>query len=247
MKTWTLFADWHTHTHYSDGKGTVAANAQAGQQRGLQQVAITDHGPASISVGFKKPTDTIGKIQAEIEAWNDAAQKPQLLLGAETNLISRQGDLDLPAELLKQLDVVILSLHPLVKPLTWHDGATMLLPNVLQRFAGLRSRQLRNTNTKALIEAVYRNPVDFVAHPGLWIDIDTEELAEACVKCDTALEINCQHTDILADYVKVAMPTGVEFVINSDAHRPDQVGQLTAGKRLADKLGLAPERIRNAH
>ena len=86
-----------------------------------------------------------------------------------------------------------------------------------------------------------------MAHPGLWIDIDTRELATACVQHGTALEINCQHTDILADYVRAAMPTGVEFVINSDAHRPDQVGQLAAGKRLADQLNLPPERIRNAH
>lgn len=246
MENWSLVADWHTHTQYSDGKGTIIDNALAGRERQLQQVAITDHAPASIGVGLKKPTDTLSKMRAEIEAWNTHEQEPQLLLGAETNLISRQGDLDLPLKSLKQLDVVIASLHPLVKPLAWQDGAAMLLPNILQRYTRLRCQQLRNTNTKALVEAVYRNPVTFIAHPGLWIDIDTEELANACVRRDTALEINCQHTDILADYVKVAMPTGVDFVINSDAHLPAQVGQLEAGWRLAEKLQLSPERIRNA-
>lgn len=221
-------------------------NALAGRERQLRQVAITDHAPASIGVGFKEPAATINQMRAEIEAWNAEEQTPQLLLGAETNLISRQGDLDLPLKMLKKLDVVIASLHPLVKPLDWRDGTTMLLPNVLQRFTRLRSRQLRNTNTKALVEAVYRNPVSFVAHPGLWIDIDTEELAHACVRRNTALEINCQHTDILADYVEVAMPTGVDFVISSDAHLPAQVGQLDAGWALAKELALPPERIRNA-
>lgn len=246
MESWSLFADWHTHTQYSDGKGNIIDNALAGRERQLRQVAITDHAPASIGVGFREPATTISQMRAEIEAWNAKEQTPQLLLGAETNLISRQGDLDLPLKILKQLDVVIASLHPLVKPLAWRDGATMLLPNVLQRYTRLRSRQLRNTNTKALVEAVYRNPVNFVAHPGLWIDIDTEELAHACVRRKTALEINCKHTDILADYVKVAMPTGVDFVISSDAHLPAQVGQLDAGWALAKKLALPPERIRNA-
>ncbi|HHW98157.1 MAG TPA: histidinol-phosphatase [Firmicutes bacterium] len=246
MQDWSLFADWHTHTRFSDGTGTIRANALAGQARGLRQVAITDHAPGSLGVGIKKPLETIRQMRAEIDAWNAEGNEPQLLLGVETNLISRQGDLDLPAKLLKQLDVVIASLHPLVKPLTWRDGATMLLPNAIQRFTRLRSRKLRNTNTKALVEAVYRYPISFVAHPGLWIDIDTEELAQACVRRNTALEINCLHTDILADYVRVAMPSGVDFIINSDAHCPAQVGQLEAGRRLAEKLGLPPERIRNA-
>jgi len=246
MQDWSLFADWHTHTHFSDGTGSIRANALAGQARGLREVAITDHAPASLRVGIKNPLATIRQMRAEVDVWNAKGQGPQLLLGVETNLISRQGDLDLPAKVLKQMDMVIVSLHPLVKPLTWRDGATMLLPNAIQRFTRWRSRKLRNINTKAMVEAVYRHPVSFVAHPGLWIDIDTEELARACVRRNTALEINCQHTDILADYVRVAMPTGVDFVINSDAHSPSQVGRLEAGWRLAQKLGLPPERIRNA-
>ncbi len=245
MESWSAFADWHTHTHYSDGKGTIAANALAGRDRQLRQVAITEHGPASLGLGLKEPVLTLSKMRAEIDAWNASEQQPLLLLGAETNLISRQGDLDLPRKLLKGLDLVIASLHPLVRPLTWQDGASMLLPNIVQRYTRLRSRQLRNTNTKAMVEAVYRNPVSFVAHPGLWIDIDTEELANACVRRNTALEINCQHTDILFDYVAVAMPTGVDFVINSDAHSPAQVGQLAAGLHLAQRLQLSPERVRN--
>lgn len=246
MEPWSVFADWHTHTQHSDGKGTIAANALAGRDRQLRQVAITDHGPASIGVGLKEPALTLSKMRAEIDAWNKSEQQPHLLLGAETNLISRQGDLDLPHGLLRSLDLVIASLHPLVKPRAWQDGISMLLPNIVQRYTRLSCRQLRNTNTKALVEAVYRNPVSFVAHPGLWIDIDTEELANACVRRNTALEINCQHTDILLDYVAVAMPTGVDFVINSDAHSPVQVGQLDAGLCLAQRLQLSPERIRNA-
>ncbi|NLW17486.1 MAG: histidinol-phosphatase [Firmicutes bacterium] len=246
MQDWSLFADWHTHTRFSDGKGTIRDNALAGQARGLRQLAITDHAPGSIGVGIKRPLETFKQMRAEIDAWNSTQQMPQLLLGAETNVISRQGDLDLPSELIEQLDVVIVSLHPLVRPLTWRDGVTLHLPNAIQRFTPWRSRRLREANTKALIEAVYRYPVSFVAHPGLWIDIDTEELAQACARRNTALEINCQHTDILADYVKAAMPSGVDFVINSDAHCPAQVGQLEAGLRLAQKLGLPPERIRNA-
>lgn len=244
MGTWSLFADWHTHTCYSDGQGTISENARAGQQRGLQQVAITDHGPASLGLGLAG--QALAGMRSEIALWNNLGQQPHLLLGAETNVISQRGDLDLSPKQLEGLDLVIASLHPLVKPLTWQDGVQMLLPNLVERYTGLASRRLRNVNTKTLIEAVNRNRIDFIAHPGLWIDIDTVELAVACAKRNTALEINCRHADMLSDYVQAAMPTGVDFVINSDAHRPEQVGVLAAGKRLAQRLQLAPQRIRNA-
>lgn len=243
---WSLFADWHTHTRYSDGQGSLEENAVAGRQRGLRQVAITDHGPASIGVGMRQWASRIDRLRAEIDTWNANNTMPQLLLGAEANVISRRGDIDLPDSVQERLDLVIVSLHPLVRSLTWWDGITMLLPNLLQRYIRLRSRRLRRINTEAIIAAVNRHRIDFVAHPGLWIDIDTAELATACVRRGTALEINCQHTAILEDYVRVAMPSGVEFVINSDAHRPRQVGELNAGKLLATKLGLSPARIRNA-
>ena len=49
-----VFADLHTHTRFSHGRGTVEDNVRAAAQRGLSQVAITDHGPASFfTVGIR--------------------------------------------------------------------------------------------------------------------------------------------------------------------------------------------------
>ncbi len=246
MTEWRLFADWHTHTTYSDGKGSIAMNARAAAERGLSEVAITDHAPNNLGVGMKRPEFTLAEMRSAIERCNQAQPATKVLLGVEANLISHDGDLDLPPKLQKQLDLLAVSLHPLVKPSNWWDGARMFLPNLLERATGFRSRRLRNLNTKALVSAVYRHDVSFVAHPGLWIDIDTRELAEACVRRNTALEINCNHADRLAGYVQAAMPSGVDFVINTDAHVPSAVGRQEAGIALARRLQLDPERIRNA-
>lgn len=247
MKDWDLYADLHTHTCHSDGQSAIAGNAQAAKARGLTQVAITDHGPANIGVGMKRPELTLAAMQEEIKAWNGLESVPEVLLGIEANVISRDGDLDLPDKLLSRLDVVVASLHPLVHPASVMDGLTLFVPDLLQRVTKLRTRRLRNANTKALVEAVNRHPVSFVGHPGLWIDIDTRELAEVCSRRGTALEINCSHADELAGYVQTAMPTGVDFVINSDAHTPDRVGRLESGVALAKRLNLPVERIRNAY
>lgn len=246
MQPWDLFADWHTHTTYSDGKGSITANAQAALDRGLSELAITDHAPNNLGVGIRHPAETFAAMRQEIAAWNSQQPAMQVRLGVEANLISRDGELDLPDQLLQELDPVIVSLHPLVKPANWQDGACMFLPDLVQRATNLRSRRLRNENTKAMVEAVQQHHVSFVGHPGLWIDIDTRELAEACVRRDTAIEINCSHADELAGYVQSAMPSGVDFVINTDAHIPANVGQQQSGIDLANRLGLEPERIRNA-
>lgn len=246
MKKWRLFADWHTHTVHSDGKGTIAENAGAARDLGLSELAITDHAPNNLGIGIKHPADTFAGMRNEIAAWNRQQETPRVLLGVEANLISHDGELDLSDQLLKQLDLAIVSLHPLVKPANWQDGLGMFLPNLVQRTTKVRSRQLRNLNTKAMVEAVVRHPVTFVGHPGLWIDIDTAELASACVRRGTALEINCSHADELAGYVQAAMPSGVDFVINTDAHTPADVGRQQDGIALAKRLQLDPQRIRNA-
>ncbi len=247
MKDWGLFADLHTHTCHSDGHAAITGNAAAARDRGLKQVAITDHGPGNFGVGMKRPELTLAAMREQINAWNKFEGSPEVLLGIEANVISRDGDLDLPDEVLKGLDVVIASLHPLVRPASLLDGLTLFAPDLLQRLTKFRSRRLRNANTKAMIEAVSRHPVSFVGHPGLWIDIDTRELAKACAKRDTALEINCSHASELEGYVKAALPAGVDFVINSDAHTPEVVGRLEPGIALAQRLRIPAERIRNAY
>jgi putative hydrolase len=106
-------------------------------------------------------------------------------------------------------------------------------------------RIARNENTKAVVEAVYRNSIDIITHPGLHISIDTPELARACVKTDTALEINVKHGVKSIAFIKAAAHEGVKFAIGSDAHRPDRVGRLEAGVKAAETAGLKPDQIIN--
>jgi len=60
-----LFADCHTHTKYSDGRGTPAENIRAAAERGLSVVALTDHGPKGIGIGVAKP-ETFLEIKEEV-------------------------------------------------------------------------------------------------------------------------------------------------------------------------------------
>ena len=93
-----LLADYHTHTKYSrnhHGKGTIEENVRVAYEKGLRQIAITDHGFNQKLYGVRRKD--IPKVRAEIE---DAKERYPIdvLLGVEANLISSQGDIDIIPE-----------------------------------------------------------------------------------------------------------------------------------------------------
>ncbi len=75
--------------------------------------------------------------------------------------------------------------------------------------------------------------------------MDIAEVARACVAKDVLFEINCahEHPDISA--IIEADRVGVDFIINSDAHFQETVGNLDYGVNLVEKLGIAPEQVAN--
>lgn len=83
-----LFGDYHTHTPYSHGKGTILENAIVAKQKGLKEIAITDHGFQALACGMN--LKNLEKMRDEIEI---AKQKTgiNILLGVEANLISLEG------------------------------------------------------------------------------------------------------------------------------------------------------------
>lgn len=242
---WRVIADYHTHTKYSHGTGTIYDNAKVAKERGLEVLGIADHGPANWGhIGstdlkvFEKIMEETKKVQQEISGI-------RILSGTEANIISFQGDLDIPLELQKRLDQVLAGFHLTISPKSIRDGLQFMSSWVLSRLNPQERQVARNNNTKAVISAVFRNEIDIITHPGLNISIDTSELARACVKKDTALEINTLHGFESVDFIETAAREGVKFAIGSDAHQPERVGRLAPGVAAAQKAGLKPEQVLN--
>ncbi len=242
---WRVVADYHTHTRHSHGTGTVLQNARAAAARGLEAVGIADHGPRMYPwLGVRSP-GTYDRIRREAR---EAARltEVRVLTAAECNVVTPDGDLDLAARDLRKLDMVLAGLHLMVVPPSLSAAARLLLPNVGPwRWSGRARARARQTNTKALVEAVRRHPVDIVTHPGLHLPVDTRELARACAARGTRMEISSAHRETDEVYVRAAAREGVEFVLSSDAHRPSRVGDLEAALRVARRAGLSPERVYN--
>ncbi|RQD74866.1 MAG: PHP domain-containing protein [Candidatus Syntrophonatronum acetioxidans] len=240
-----LFADYHTHTLFSHGKGRVEDNVKAALKRGLEEVAITDHGPANPFVGIRG-LKVLRKIKEEIYICQKKYPSIKILLGLEANVITLSGKLDISPRYIRELDLLLVGLHPGVIPGDSESLINLTFKNWGSYFSQKIRAQVRLTNTLALINAVKKYPAHIVVHPGLKLSIDTPQLARICALRGVALEINSSHGEKTREYLKAALPGEVKFVINSDAHSPEEVGELEGGLDLAHSLGIEKERIINA-
>lgn len=240
-----FYADWHTHSKHSDGRGTIEDNVLSAMSKGLSQIGITEHGPANIGVGVHD-SDTYLKIREEIERLNEKYDKIEVKAGAEADIIHLDGTIDISPEVVRQLDILIVGLHPYVVPKDIEGIWSVVGINQAAVISAAARKKATLTNTKALVEAINKYDVDFISHPGLGMPVDYGELADACTRHDTALEINTGHKYDKEDLVRVATKKGVNFVVNSDAHFPATVGELSEGSTLLEKFNVSPEQVLNA-
>ncbi|NLZ93655.1 MAG: PHP domain-containing protein [Firmicutes bacterium] len=236
-------ADFHTHTVYSHGKGTVEENVQAAIKRGLKTIGISDHGPGHFFIGIGG-INKVRQLRKEIKSLQQKYPQIEILLGMEANIVDVDGTIDVTAEMLAELDYLLVGYHKLVRP---RSMAAFCLgaQNFTAGWLDLKPERLRQQNTAAICAAVERYPVKAVTHPGLQIDIDTKALAAACIKTGTLMEINSAYAEKLEDYVKIALRLGANFIVNSDAHTPERVGDFSAAYRLIEKVKIPLERLVN--
>lgn len=240
-----LFGDYHTHTIYSHGTGNIEDNVKMAIKKGLKEIAICDHGPGHFLYGVKKKN--IPLMKEEILRLNDKYAKDdiKILLGVEANLIGFQGMIDMDEALIKHTDILLLGYHYGVIPASFGDGIGLYIKNPLSKYSGFGREKSLELNTLAFIKAINKYPVDFITHPGAKIKLDIKELAKACAKVGTALEINAKHGELSIESIKLAMEEDVDFIVNSDAHTPEDVGNIAKSMDRIKYANLPLNRIRN--
>jgi putative hydrolase len=238
-----FWADLHTHTVNSDGRGTIRENVEAAVEAGLKAVAITDHGPRGLGIGVK---DLSVYREAGLEAARLEQEFPiRVLVGAEANVTGLDGSLDIPGDVIDSLDLLLAGLHPFVRPDHGTEALTWLMPNQVARISGFVRERLRNGNTKAMAGAVRKYPVDIVTHPNLMLTVDLDELAGVCSRYGTAMEINTGHRYNKEEVARAALRHGAPISVNSDAHKPLGVGELSTGGALLQRMKVPPEQVIN--
>src|SRR4051794_31801104 len=101
--------DLHCHTTWSDGRESVYEMGLAAKERGYEYLAICDHTPAVGAVPGLGPDD-VRRQAEEIAAANERLAPFRVLAGIECD-IRPDGELDLPDDVLAELDWVQASVH----------------------------------------------------------------------------------------------------------------------------------------
>ncbi len=238
-----LTADYHTHTPYSHGKNTVLENAAAAKSKGLEELAITDHGFNHLLFGLKRKKLTC--LRDEIEN----AQKAcgiKIYMGMESNLISLDGRTDMKASDLEFFDIYLCGIHEVLRYASFSDAYNIMLKNYLAYKAGKKpSKKVIENTTRAYVEAVKNNPIDILTHINYKCFCDLKEVAKVCADYGTYIEINTKKRHVSPEELNLIASTGVRFVIDSDAHSADRVGDTKIAEQLLSEASVPLEQIDN--
>lgn len=238
-----IFGDYHTHTVYSHGKDTIRDNVEAARELGLVEVAITDHGPSHMTYGVKR--ENFKKMREEVDSLNEEYKDIKVLLGVEANIISCEGEIDINDEIAGMIDILLVGFHFGAKPRILKDAYDLYILNQICKSSEKLLSKSIDINTKAMINAINNYDIDLITHPGAKLNIDIIEVARAAGKRNTALEINSHHGHLTVEELRVAMNENVKFMINSDAHRKEDVGNVQKGLDRAIEVGLDKSKILN--
>lgn len=231
--------DYHTHTTFSHGKGSIEDNVKAAVAAGLKGLAITDHGPGHLTYGVKRSDFPV--MREEIERLKPLYPQLEIYLGVEANVISTGNYLDVTREEFPLFDFVLGGYHYGI-PHGYCVGNWLDAHHAAPEFYGKR---LLIKNTDMTIRSLYENNLLILTHPGDKGRFDIGAIAKACEETDTLMEISTWHAHLTTEEIKIAAKTDARFIISSDAHTPDRVGSFKGGIKRALEAGLDMERIVN--
>ena len=104
-----ILGDLHVHSVYSDGICRIEQLVDRALEKGYQYIAICDH-YKSLAIANGLSIQRLLEQRAEIKRLNDRLNNFTVLAGIETDILA-DGRLDYPDEVLKQLDLVVASIH----------------------------------------------------------------------------------------------------------------------------------------
>ena len=200
--------DLHVHSTWSDGKASVLEMGEAARDRGYEYLAICDH-TRNVRVVPGLDADDVRRQGEEIAEANERLAPFRVLRGIECDILP-DGSLDLPDDVLAELEWVMASVH-----------------------AGQRAP--RDEITKRTIEAMRHPAVRGLSHPkGRIINhrpenaLDLERVFEVALETGIAVETNGlpDRLDLRDENVRLAVDAGVPVLCSTDAHSVRGLGNM---------------------
>ena len=221
--------DLHCHTKATDGHNSLKQMAEAAKARGYEYLAITDHSQhVAIAHGLNKKR-LLEEIK-EIDKLNAKLDSIVILKSIEVDILE-DGSLDLPNDVLKELDLTVCAIH--------------------YKFNLPREKQ-----TERIIRAMDNPYFNIFAHPtGRLInqreayDVDLEAIMTAAKKRGCFLEVNAQpdRLDLTDINCQLAKEIGLKVAISTDAHSIGNLDYMRFGISQARRGWLEADDVLNTH
>ena len=211
-----LKGDLQMHTKWSDGNNTILEMAEAAKKLGHEYICITDHVGESFKITNSLNEKRIKEQKKEIEKANKQLNNFAILHGGEVN-IKGDGALDMKNNALKELDIVLASIH-----------------------SGFKNPKEKMTDR--IVKAMENEHVDIIAHPtGRLInerpayDLDFDKILDKAKETNTILEINAypERMDLKDIHVRAAIKRGIKLSIGTDSHDAGQLKNYKFGIAIA--------------
>jgi len=219
--------DLHTHTEWSDGHDSIEELALAAQDMGYQYIAITEHS-AGRGIAHGLSMERLREQVGEIKALNRRLSGIRVLTGTEVDTRA-DGSLDLPHEILAELDIVTAAVHSAMN-------------------------QSEEKMTDRLIKAIENPDVDMIAHPTCRLTgerepvaVDLEAVFRAAAKYSKIMEINAMpdRLDLRDVHAFRARELGAKLAIGTDAHSIAHLGLMRFGIGVARRSWCERQHILN--
>jgi len=219
--------DLHTHTEWSDGHDSIEQLALAARDMGYQYIAVTEHS-AGRGIAHGLNVERLREQVVEIKALNGRLSGIRVLAGTEVD-IRADGSLDLPHEILSELDIVTAAVHSAMN-------------------------QSEERMTRRVIKAVEDPDVDMIAHPTCRLIGEREPVAmnleavfQAAAKYNKIMEISAMpdRLDLKDIHAFRARELGVKLAIGTDAHSIAHLGFMRFGIGVARRAWCEPQHILN--
>ncbi len=235
--------DFHTHTTYSHGKGSILDNALSAKEKGLKGITISDHGFSHPAFGMKRKK--LDQMKADcIEAEKQTGV--QVKLGIESNLLGISGKIDVKEKDYEKLDMILAGVHRFILYDGLKEWFKLFGSNFFTKtFKKQASSSLIKRNTQVYINAIKNNPIDILTHVNFLVFADAVEVAKACADYGTYFEINTKKVHLSDEEWLKVLDTKVNFVIDSDAHSPSRVGDTKLADELFERINFPLDRIKN--
>jgi DNA polymerase (family 10) len=206
-----LRGDLHAHSTATDGRDTVRAMAEAAKARGLEYVAMTEHS-RRLRMAHGLDPDRLRRECEAIDRLNEELDGIVVLKGIEVDIL-QDGRLDLPDDVLGELDLVVGAVH-----------GHFDLP--------------RDAQTDRILRAMDRPHFTILAHPSTRliqrrepIAVDMPRVIRHARERGCFLEIDAQpeRLDLIDLHARLAREEGVRVAVSSDAHSVAELDDLRFG------------------